>query len=981
MAMVLALFVPSLTYAEATVSGYVLEQDSIAPIENAMIVFSGISEEGDTLSYSFCSDTLGYYEAQIEAGAYLVVAAAAGYGEVCLPDSLLLAEGDVVSGINFILNELCNAVSYVSARQLTNDFVRVYWSMNEPPLLEGFESGDFDQFRWDNTISAFPWAIDSEHAYEGSFCMKSTCEGQADGLSQIEVPVYVPSDGNMSFYARISSETLWDVGLFYIDGVKQLECSGAGNWEEHHYPVTEGEHVFRWCYKKDSQTDEAEDCFYVDDIRFLQADRKNPCANHEGRSFQYYDVFRRRFDENAVLLASHVPDTSFMEMNWAHLPWGRYGWGVSCYYEGNRAVSDTVWSVYLDKDMTTTFELSVTTNIGTVPSGASVALVSFDGQGQSYQASLDSDGHLLLPAVYRDDYHLTVHLAGYEDFVSDEAISVFGPMFLEIELEEKLWEIDSLYVSSTGWAMWQWPDLQCRDLQYFEIKLNDQAAGTTLSQSFQFDVTHLEDGVSYLAEVRPVFVSGTGGWCAHEWEYHPCSDYQGTTEGLGWSLQEEAVLLFWDYPENEDVMGAMLYRDDEFLGFVEEDSFMDGSVVMQGEVTYCVQLVYDGPLDGTYYSISCEECVTASFPAYCDPPTKLEGENYYENGSDYGALVSWGERPPLVEDWLHYDNGTYMNAIGNDGEPRLFWAIRFDAEDLMEYQGTALTKVSLYDVGAGTYQLWIYMGGESAPQTLVRYQDMALQGAFGWHEQTIEPFEIPENEPVWIVIGQQGLSRPAAACADMGDPDGRWVSMDGSQWHDMHDFNVSYTWMLRAFVTNHFGKERWLGNENFVLEHYNLFRSYDNTDYQRIAIIPAVEGVAFYQYRDVLVGTDHDRFYYRLTALYRTEEGEECESDYAASLLNPDDNFVLVDDHWSVPDNPDAEVEVYPNPTSDVLFIEGHHMKSVAVFNALGQKMLEETPNTDALQLHLSGWNDGLYWLRLETPDGVVTRPFVIYGK
>ena len=696
------------------------------------------------------------------------------------------------------------------------------------------------------------------------------------------------------------------------------------------------------------------------------------------RSFQYYDLFRRSFDGEPTMLASHLTDTVFMEMNWNSLAWGKYCWGVSCWYEGNRAASDTIWSDFLDKDMTTTFELVVTTNIGLVPAGAAVLLASCDVQGQAYYTTLDENGCLLLPEVYRDDYQLSIYLDGYENFTSTDTISIYAPTHLEVELVEQLSEVDSLYVSSTGWAIWHLSDFQSRDLQYFEIMLNGQLVATTTEQHYQFDVESLEEGEHCMAEVRPVFLSAACEWRALEWVYQPCSNYQGTMNGLQWSLLEDAVLLSWQYPENVEIEGAMLYRDGEFIGMTAESVFLDNEVVMHGTATYGMCVVYGGIPDGTYYSMSCEEFVTISFPVYCDPPTNLEGENYYENDADYGALISWGERPPVIQEWLHYDNGVYKNVIGNDAEPILFWAIRFDAEDLIEYHGTTFQKVAIYDVSAGTYQLWVYLGGEDAPQTLVRYQNMNLSGANAWHEQPIEPLEIPENESVWIVVGQQGLSRPAAACADTGDPDGRWVSMNGTEWKDMHYYNVHYTWMLRAFVSNQSGKTLQLDRENFALQQFNLYRSNDNADYQFIASIPALEGQEFYQYRDVLVGTTQKWFYYRLTAVYQSDEGEECESDFAASLYHPDQNYVMVDDHWSTKEIAENMLVVYPNPTSKNLNVEAVEMQYVSIFNMLGQKLLDNEVLTDKVQLDLSGFVNGMYQLRVTTADGIFTKRFVL---
>ena len=964
------LMVPRLAMSQVLVYGEVDEQDYFTPIENATVTFSGVDVAGDTVVYQLVTDSLGYFSDSINAGMYRVWASAEGYQTEYESDSLEVVEGEYFWGLYFVLYEIYHPVRYVAARQFTNDLVRITWSMHDPLLYEDFESGDFNRFPWNNTISDYPWAIDSLHAYEGQYCMKSTCEGVGNGVSQIEVSVYVPIDGQMSFYCKVSSENPWDMGRFYLDGVKKMECAGEEGWTEHQFDITVGEHVFRWDYVKDASTDVGDDCFYVDCIRFYQEDSAKLT-----RSFQYYDLFRSRFEEAPVLMASHLADTAFMDMNWGSLPWGQYRWGVSCYYEGNRGHADTIWSAYLDKNMTTTLEIQGSTNVGLAPAGATVSLTSHNGQGHEYQATLDANGHLLMP-VYRDEYDVRVHLDGYMDYVSDSAISIFAPTQLEIELEEAMPGVDSLYVSYTGWAIWSMEEVQYRDLQYFEINLNGEAVGTTTATTFQFDVSQLTEGDTCTAQVRPVYLSGTCDWKSCQWVYRPCSDFAGPT-ALTWTLLNEALQLSWVYPEG-DLLGAMLFRDGEYLGFTGEDSFLDETVELHGEVEYCLRLVYDGPTDGTYYSMSCEQCVVAVFPAYCDPPVKLDGMRYYEDPEDHGALVSWGERPEPINQWLHFDNGEFKRSLGGDDEPRIFWAIRFEAEDLAEYVGTALKKVRLYDVGAGTYQLWIYVGGDTAPRNLVRSQNMALTNAQAWHEETISPaYDIPENEPLWIVVGQQGLSRPAAACQDMGDANGRWVSLDGATWTDMHTFNMHYTWMLRAFVTNQAGREMALGKDGYILQQYNLYRSFDNTEYQQIASVPAVEGQLYYEYRDNLAEDDHEDVYYRLTAFYLADNGETCESDYATTLNNPDQNYVAID--LTATDEYQAlDFKLYPNPTSSQITIALEGMQKVEVYNTLGQALLNKEASSDVMQLDLSGFENGLYWIKVMAQNGTAVRAFVI---
>lgn len=996
------------------VSGNVYEQDSITPIVGASVLFTGVGSDGDTIAYQFLTDSLGYFEERINYGVFSVSACAEGYECAYLPDSLLIDSipfaydsllvvfdsltglydsiymvydsltgvydtvypDTLVSGIDFILYENRFPVRYVAARPYYSDMVRISWSHHLPLLYDDFETGDFSRLPWNNSL-AFPWVVIDTSAYEGDYCMRSTCGGVGGGLSQIEVPVYIPANGEMSFYCKVSSESNWDVGCFYIDGMKKMEVSGETEWTRYAFAVTEGEHLFRWTYQKDASTDMGDDCFFVDSIRFYEGDEAK--AEVPQRSLRYYALFRQRAEETPVLLA-YLTDTVFMETGWNSLSWGRYRWGVSCHFEGNRYDTDTVWSVFLDKDMTTTLEVNVTTNVGLSASGAVVMLTAHNGQGNSYQATADANGHVLMTNVYRDLYDVTVQLEGYVDYASEEPLSVMEPQQTDIELMEAVSGIDSLYVSFTGFAIWHLSDSLYRDLQYYELRLNGATVGTTTDTTFQFDVSSLSLGDTCLAEVRPVFLSQTCAWRSSEWSYQPCDLFFGSE--LQWSLGNDVVLLSWDNPVGIPVLGAMLYRDGEYLAFVEGNNYIDATVVMHGEVNYCMRLVYDGPNDGTYYSMSCESCAVATFPVFCDPPVKLEGENYWNSEFDYGAIISWGERPEPVHEWLQYDNGVYKRALGGDNEPIIFWSIRFEAEDLEAYVGTSLKKVSLYDVGAGTYQLWIYVGGETAPRTLVWSQNMTLCNAHDWHEEYLgQTIEIPEDEPLWIVVGQQGLSRPAAACADQGNPNGRWVSLDGEHWTDMHTYNMHYTWMLRAYVTNRLGRSEELESDLHTLQCYNLYRSYDNNDYQHVAAVPVVEGQVFYQYRDVLVDESHDAFYYKLTALYLSEDGETCESDFAASLYHPDEQFVYVDDHWATEEKAEAALKLYPNPSNGQITIEQEGMQKVMVYNALGQLLLNKETSSDALQLDLSRFGNGLYWIKVTAQDGAAEKPFVLARK
>ena len=70
--------------------------------------------------------------------------------------------------------------------------------------------------------------------------------------------------------------------------------------------------------------------------------------------------------------------------------------------------------------------------------------------------------------------------------------------------------------------------------------------------------------------------------------------------------------------------------------------------------------------------------------------------------------------------------------------------------------------------------------------------------------------------------------------------------------------------------------------------------------------------------------------------------------------------------------------KLYPNPTSGLITIELEGLQKVMVYNALGQVLLNKEANSDALQVDLSGFEDGLYWVKVMTQNGTAVKPFVI---
>ena len=167
-----------------------------------------------------------------------------------------------------------------------------------------------------------------------------------------------------------------------------------------------------------------------------------------------------------------------------------------------------------------------------------------------------------------------------------------------------------------------------------------------------------------------------------------------------------------------------------------------------------------------------------------------------------------------IEDWLYYDNGEYATGIGASGN-EFWWGIKLDVS---AYAGTALTKVSVYDYAYMEGDVMIYQTDGTPYGEPALQQSISLTGSSQFVEFVLNtPYNIDDSQALWIVMHYiSGDSWPAAASNNTGDPNGRWVSLDNSDWQDLEYYGLSYTWMLRGYVTNSNGRTVALGDRNEV---------------------------------------------------------------------------------------------------------------------------------------------------------------------
>jgi len=136
-------------------------------------------------------------------------------------------------------------------------------------IMENFETGDFSLFDWQ--MGSYAWEIDSADPYEGTYSAVSQDIGDGQ-TATLTVTMDVASDGEISFYKKVSSESGWDYLRFYINNQEQDEWAGEVAWSQETYSVTAGTDVeFKWEYDKDGSVSNGSDCGWIDYIIFPAA--------------------------------------------------------------------------------------------------------------------------------------------------------------------------------------------------------------------------------------------------------------------------------------------------------------------------------------------------------------------------------------------------------------------------------------------------------------------------------------------------------------------------------------------------------------------------------------------------------------------------------------------------------------------------------------------------------------------------------------
>ena len=155
--------------------------------------------------------------------------------------------------------------------------------------------------------------------------------------------------------------------------------------------------------------------------------------------------------------------------------------------------------------------------------------------------------------------------------------------------------------------------------------------------------------------------------------------------------------------------------------------------------------------------------------------------------------------------WLYYDDGNAVTPFG-PGSGTFYWAVMYPANTV---NSTSLDQIGVFVSGYNTdpISISIRQGGNTPNEaTEIATISFRPSQSRGMETVSLSPAVTFNNSKnLWIVLSAPA-GYPAVVCANTGDPNSRWYSMNGTTWGDLANTSSGgkkndYSFMVRA----HFG--------------------------------------------------------------------------------------------------------------------------------------------------------------------------------
>ena len=153
-----------------------------------------------------------------------------------------------------------------------HDFLVFYIDGNEQERWSGEKSWASFTYPVEAGSHTYKWIYEKDGAGSDSLdCAWIESIYFPQSISEISIDVDCPTDGEISFDMKVSSEATYDGWDFYIGDERIDNFSGITGWMHRIIPISAGFYKFTWKFRKNEINSFGDDCAWLDNIKFPQS--------------------------------------------------------------------------------------------------------------------------------------------------------------------------------------------------------------------------------------------------------------------------------------------------------------------------------------------------------------------------------------------------------------------------------------------------------------------------------------------------------------------------------------------------------------------------------------------------------------------------------------------------------------------------------------------------------------------------------------
>lgn len=157
--------------------------------------------------------------------------------------------------------------------------------------------------------------------------------------------------------------------------------------------------------------------------------------------------------------------------------------------------------------------------------------------------------------------------------------------------------------------------------------------------------------------------------------------------------------------------------------------------------------------------------------------------------------------------WLHYDNGNNFDGMGITEGGVIESAIRLTQTELMQYDGSKISKIKFYHYENGTHSGMVniyHQGSSNSPGPLITSEPFSVSGKDWQVISLTNPFYVDITQDLWVSVEVTHLSNQRPIGIDNGpavDAKGDWLRInDEGAWTELQGYGTDANWNIQILL-------------------------------------------------------------------------------------------------------------------------------------------------------------------------------------